>query len=130
MSNEQTSQQNKQGAIIMYIKQAEILGKTVEITVDRPLGSYHPSHRDIRYPVNYGYIEGILGGDGEWQDAYILGVDRPIEKFEGKVIAIVLRKNDNECKWIVAPCDGAFTKEEILKAISFQEKYFEIEIIC
>ena len=61
-----------QRAIIMYIKQEEILGKTVEVTVDRPLGSYHPNHRDICYPVNYGYIEGILGGDGEWLVAYIL----------------------------------------------------------
>ena len=35
--------------------------------VDRPLGSYHPEHKDMYYPVNYGYIEGIMAPDGEEQ---------------------------------------------------------------
>ena len=26
------------------------------------------------YPINYGYIEGVMAPDGEEQDAYILGV--------------------------------------------------------
>ena len=52
-----------------------MLGKMVKVIVDRPLGSYHPEHKDMYYPVNYGYIEGILAGDGEEQDAYILVID-------------------------------------------------------
>ena len=35
-----------------------MLGKIVRVTVDRPMGSYHPKHKDIYYPINYGYIEG------------------------------------------------------------------------
>lgn len=27
------------------------------------------------YPINYGYIEGVMAPDGEEQDAYILGVN-------------------------------------------------------
>ena len=80
-----------------------ILGKTVTVTVDRPLGSRHPHFPNTRYPVNYGYIEGIMGGDGEPQDAYILGVSSPIDRFEGVVIAILHRLNDSEDKWVVAP---------------------------
>lgn len=34
-----------------------MIGNIVKVTVDRPLGSYHPKHKDIYYPVNYGYIE-------------------------------------------------------------------------
>jgi len=71
-----------------------MLGKLVTVTVDRPLGSYHPKHKDIHYPVNYGYIEGIIAPDGEEQDAYILGIDIPLEKFTGKVIAIIHRLDD------------------------------------
>ena len=41
------------------------------------------------YPVNYGYIEEIMALDGEEQDAYILGVNEPVGKFTGKIIAIV-----------------------------------------
>ncbi len=66
-----------------------MLGRIVAVTVDRPMGSFHPKHKDIYYPINYGYIEGIIAPDGEEQDAYILGVDKPVDKFTGKVIAII-----------------------------------------
>ena len=36
-----------------------MLGKIVKVTVDRPMGSFHPKHKNLYYPVNYGYIEGI-----------------------------------------------------------------------
>ena len=80
-----------------------MLGKIVKVTVDRPMGTYHPKHKDIYYPINYGYIEGIMASDGEEQDAYILGVNKPVEEFTGKVIAIIRRLNDVEDKWVVAP---------------------------
>jgi inorganic pyrophosphatase len=105
-----------------------MIGKIVKVIVDRPLGSYHPTYKNIQYPVNYGYIPKILAGDGEEQDAYILGVDIPLTNFIGKVIAIIHRKNDNENKWIVVPENLMLSKEEILKAVEFQEKYFDIEI--
>lgn len=105
-----------------------ILGKTVTVTVDRPLGSRHPHFPNTRYPVNYGYIEGIMGGDGEPQDAYILGVSSPIDLFEGVVIAILHRLNDSEDKWVVAPEGYTATQEAIRKTLSFQEQYFLSEI--
>ena len=42
--------------------------------------------------VNYGYIPGIIAGDGEEQDAYVVGEFEAIEKFEGYVIAVILRE--------------------------------------
>ncbi len=71
-----------------------MIGEIVKVTVDRPLGSYHPKHKDMYYPINYGYIENIIAPDGEEQDAYILGVETPVKEFTGKVIAIIHRKND------------------------------------
>ena len=106
-----------------------MLGKIVRVTVDRPLGSHHPNYHDIIYRVKYGYIEGIIAPDGEEQDAYILGVDEPIDEYVGKVIAIVQRLNDIEDKWVVAPEDMYYTKEEIIKQIEFQEQFFKYEII-
>ena len=105
-----------------------MLGKIVTVTVDRPLGTYHPKHKDIYYQINYGYVEGIIAPDGEEQDAYILGVDEPVEQFTGKVIAIIHRFNDVEEKWVVAPEDKAFSKEEIWEQVKFQEQYFESKI--
>ena len=106
-----------------------MLGKTVKVIIDRPMGTYHPKHKDLYYPINYGYIEGIIAPDGEEQDAYVLGVDVPVREFEGKIIAIIKRFDDVEEKWVVAPKDMTFTKEEIMKQVEFQEKYFKTEII-
>lgn len=106
-----------------------MLGKIVKVTIDRPLGSYHPKYKDLYYAVNYGFVEGIIGGDGEEQDAYVLGIDQPLKQFTGKVIAVVHRLDDIEDKWIVAPQNLQLTKEEIYKQIQFQEKYFKIEIL-
>lgn len=112
--------------------QAEInsvIGRTVTMTVDRPLGSYHPVHKDMYYPINYGYVKGIMAQDGEEQDAYILGVNEAVEEFTGKIITVVHRNDDVEEKWVVAPKNMTFTKEEIMQQIHFQEQYFDSEII-
>ena len=107
----------------------EVIGKKVKVKIDRPLGTHHPKYRDIVYPINYGYIEGIFALDGEEQDCYVLCVDEPIEDFEGEVIAIVKRLDDVEDKWVVAHEGSNFTDEEILRQVYFQEQYFHIELI-
>lgn len=107
------------------------LGKTVNIVIDRPLGSVHPTHDDIIYPVNYGFIPNAFGGDGEEQDVYLMGVETPVSEFTGKIIAIVHRHNDVEDKQVMAPEGMNYTAEEIADAVNFQERYYnsEIEII-
>ena len=106
-----------------------MIGKIVKVIVDRPLGTCHPNYSDLYYSVNYGYIPNIIAPDGEEQDAYILGIDVPLEEFTGKVVAVIHRINDVEDKWVVAPENALFTKEEIQNLTHFQEKYFDIEII-
>lgn len=101
---------------------------TVTVKIDRPLGSYHPKHKDLCYPVNYGYVEGVIAGDEEEQDAYVLGVNEPLKSFIGELIAIIHRLDDIEDKWVVAPKDKQFTIEEIKEQVSFQEQYFKTEI--
>ena len=106
-----------------------MIGRIVTVTIDRPLGSCHPKHPDIYYSVNYGYIEGIIAPDGEEQDAYIPGVDIPLQTFTGEVIAVIHRKDDVENKWVVAPEGMTFSKEEIEELTRFQERYFDSEVI-
>ncbi len=105
-----------------------MIGKIVKVTVDRPLGSYHPEHKDMYYPVNYGYVEGFIAPDGEEQDAYIIGVDVPVKEFTGKIIAVIHRYDDVEDKWVVAPENASFTKHEIIRQVHFQEQYFRSEV--
>lgn len=106
-----------------------MIGNTVTVTVDRAMGTYHPEYPDMYYPINYGYVKGIMAPDGEEQDAYIIGVTKPVEEFIGTVIAIIHRDNDIEDKWVVAPDNMSFTKDEIMKQVHFQEQYFDTEII-
>lgn len=105
-----------------------VLGRIVTVKVDRPMGSWHPEHTDLYYPVNYGYIEGIMAADGEEQDAYLLGVNEPVEEYTGKVIAVVHRYDDVEEKWVVVPEEYETTEDEIREKIHFQEKFFRSEI--
>ena len=97
------------------------LGKTVSVTVDRPIGY---RHGDITYPINYGYLPGTMAGDGEAVDAYILGVDGPLDKFEGQVIGVIRRADDVEDKLVVAPMGSRYHQGQIAQAVEFVERYF------
>lgn len=104
----------------------DYMGKLVHVIVDRPIG--YP-HGDIIYSVNYGYIPDIIAGDGEEQDAYILGVKEPVAEFDGQVVAAIRRKNDCEDKLVVAPIGKVYHQGQIAEAVHFQEQYFDIRII-
>lgn len=105
------------------------LGKTVDIKIDRPIGYVHKKENySLTYPINYGYIPGVLGGDGEELDVYLLGVDKPVNEYNAKIIGIAHRENDVEDKLIAAPTDMAFYQNEIAEAIHFQERYYKTKI--
>lgn len=106
----------------------EYIGQNVKVKIDRPLGTNHPKH-GFEYELNYGYVPNTVSGDGEELDAYVLGIDKPIEEFEGNCIAVIHRTNDDDDKLIVVPNGLEFLDEEIIKLTSFQEQYFESEII-
>jgi len=105
------------------------LGKTVTVTIDRPIGFHHVTkgiHLD--YTVNYGFLPEVIGGDGEEQDVYILGVNQPLATFTGRIIGAVRRSDDNEDKFVAAPEGMVFTAEQIGREIHFVEKYFDSKI--
>ncbi len=106
----------------------ELLGKSVEVTIDRPLGTKHPKHGFI-YEVNYGYIDGITAPDGEELDAYFLGVNEPVTTGKGVCIAIAHRKDNDDDKLIVVPEGITMSDSEIMSAIHFQEQWFDTEIV-
>lgn len=105
----------------------QLLGKTVHVEVDRPMGYVH---KDMIYPINYGFIPGVIAGDGEEQDAYILGVDEPLSALDGTVIGAIRRKDDCEDKLVVAPAGMEFHQGQIAQATHFQEQYFDTYITC
>lgn len=96
------------------------IGEIVSGKIDRPIGYSHPEYPEMIYPVNYGYVEGVFAEDGKEQDVYVLGSEKSLESFIGKVIAIYKRYDDIEDKWIVSVDDTCYSDEEILQAIHFQ----------
>ncbi|WP_373600248.1 inorganic diphosphatase [Paraclostridium bifermentans] len=103
------------------------LGKIVNVKIDRPLGSKHPNHNLI-YPINYGYIPNTISGDNEEIDAYIIGEFVPVNTYEGYVIAIIKRENDNEDKLVVCKELNKYNKEQVKALVEFQERFFKSNI--
>ena len=105
------------------------LGQTVTIEIDRPVGYVHvKGEKTLHYPINYGFIPGVLGGDGEELDVFLLGVDEPVQTYTGRIIGIVFRADDVEDKLIMAPEGMSFTVEEMTAAVNFQEKYYDSRV--
>lgn len=103
------------------------IGKTVDVKIDRPLGSRHPEH-GFMYPLNYGFVPGVMGLDGEELDAYVLGVDGPVETYTGLCIAVIQRSNDADNKLVVVHEGKNFTYDQIRILTAFQEQFFESTI--
>jgi len=120
--------ENEEIMTFMYTEAKQFLGKTVNVTMDRPLGSLHPKHGYI-YPVNYGFVPETKSPDGEELDAYVLGVDLPLKELTGRCIAFIHRLNDDDDKLIVVPDGQSMTDDEIRKATHFQEQFFRSGII-
>lgn len=108
---------------------ADVLGRPVHCVMDRPLGSAHPRYPDMIYPVNYGYVPGLLAGDNAEQDVYVLGPTEPLKEFTGVIIAVIHRFDDCEDKWVAAEQIGLYTESEIRAILDFQEKYYTSEIV-
>lgn len=105
------------------------LGKNVEIKIDRPIGYIHKKENyTLKYKINYGYIPDVIGGDGEELDVYVLGINKPLERFNGRIIGIVNRENDVEDKLVAAPEGMIFNQARIAEQVYFQEKYYKTSI--
>ena len=120
------------GAMTIAERHAQVegyLGKSVTIEIDRPVGYvHHKGEKTLVYPINYGYIPNVFGGDGEELDVFLIGVEQPVSSYTGQIIGIFYRADDVEDKLVMAPTGVSFTAEEIARAVYFQEKYYQTTI--
>ena len=103
-------------------------GKSIDVVIDRPLGSCHPEYGNI-YPINYGYVPNTMSGDGKELDCFIIGVFNPLTKYTGKCIAVIHKLNDNEDKLVIAPEGKDYSNDAIEALVEFQERWFEHKLI-
>ena len=106
------------------LKLEDWAGRTVDVVIDRPMGTTHPRFPDFVYPINYGYIPGTMAPDGHPIDAYVLGAEYPLKRCSAVVIAVIRRRDDVEDKLVVA-LSGEWSKASISESTSFQEQWFD-----
>jgi inorganic pyrophosphatase len=97
------------------------LGRDVAVVVDRPLGSMHPEH-GFRYELNYGYVPGTLAADREELDAYLVGIDTPVEHGTGLCTAVINRFHEEDDKLVVETDGAARSDAELISLTAFQER--------
>lgn len=113
---------------LLYIdKLREMIGKEVVVYVDKPIG--YQEENNGTYSINCGYLKQYLNHLEEKQEAYVLGVNKPVNTFKGKVIGIVNRKDDNRDILLIAPKNSKMKTSDINKSIYFKEKNYNHKII-
>ncbi|KXP00638.1 inorganic pyrophosphatase [Tsukamurella pseudospumae] len=87
-----------------YFRVLDELVRTSKVVIDRPRGTAHPRYPRAIYPLDYGFLAGTTGGDGEGVDVFV-GTDAGVG-----VVAVVLtadvRKRDVETK-VLLDCTAA-----------------------
>jgi inorganic pyrophosphatase len=82
------------------------------IVIDRPKGSAHPRYPEIRYELDYGYIENTSSMDGSGIDVWRGSL--PEGKCDAIICTVDLWKRDSEIKLLIG-C----TEEEKTIAYNF-----------
>lgn len=106
-----------------------MLGRYVRVRVTDPMHS-HDSENNISYSLNYGVIESGLDPHSPVKGAYIMGVTHPVRVFEGRVIAVIKRKNMGGVVLVVAPKSKRYIVHNVEDAVAFAERPGSYDMIC
>ena len=106
----------------------EYLGKEVNVIVDRQLGS-KDAVADYTYEVNLGFVPNSVALNGDEIEAYVLGVSKPVDGFQGQCAAVMHRLDKSGDILVVSPSHLVLSDEEIQTLTAFREKDFKSEII-
>ena len=79
-----------------------MLGRYVTVRVTKPMHSFD-AENGIRNELNFGKVESGLDPRTPVKGAYIMGVNHRVRLFEGRVIAVIKRKNMGGIILVVAP---------------------------
>jgi inorganic pyrophosphatase len=95
-----------------FWKAIDTLVSSGKIVIDRPKGSAHPRFPNIKYEVDYGYIENISSMDGGGIDVWLGSLaDKQVNAI---ICTVDLMKKDSEIKLLIG-C----TEEEINTVYEF-----------
>ena len=70
-----------------------------DIFIDRPKGTKHPKYPDLIFPLDYGYMEGTTGGDGDGIDVWLGTAGH--RQLTAIACTVDMKKKDAEIKLII-----------------------------
>jgi inorganic pyrophosphatase len=83
----------------LFWSRLDKLIESSEIVIDRPKGTSHPRYPDLIFPLDYGYLKGTTGGDGDGIDVW-LGTMKD-RRLVGLASTVDMLKKDAEIKLII-----------------------------
>ena len=95
-----------------FWKAIDALVSSGKIVIDRPKGSLHPRFPNIKYEVDYGYIENTSSMDGGGIDVWLGSL--AAKQVNAVICTVDLMKRDSEIKLLIG-C----TEEEITTVYEF-----------
>ena len=95
-----------------FWKAIDTLVSSGKIVIDRPKGSAHPRFPNIKYEVDYGYIENTSSMDGGGIDVWLGSL--AAKQVNAIICTVDLMKKDSEIKLLIG-C----TEEEITTVYEF-----------
>lgn len=109
---------NTMKRLICLERLKEYLDTTVKVIIDTPIGQKGDG---FAYPINRGHIE-CLKATNIQHEAYVIGHNKTKKIAQGKAIAIINAKDEGKIALVVSCSKKKYTRKEILKLMSFQEK--------
>jgi inorganic pyrophosphatase len=91
----------------LFWEHLDSLLQSAQIVIDRPRGSTHPRYPSYIYPLDYGYLEGTSGGDGQEIDVWRGSL--PEDRLDAIVCTVDLLKKDAEVKLLLGCTDQEMT---------------------
>ncbi|MBP3645615.1 MAG: NAD(P)H-hydrate dehydratase [Clostridia bacterium] len=101
------------------------LGRPVTVIVERRAGMRTEGAESAPGRLNCGYAQEVLERENRWQDVFIWGISKPLEWFEGVVIASAYI--DGVEKWIAGSENLRLSESEVRRELSVLGS---IESVC
>ena len=106
-----------------FWERLNLLLEASELVIDRPKNSIHPRYPEIVYPLDYGYLKGTSGGDGNEIDVWCGSIGT--QTLNAIACTVDILKRDTEIKLILGCTEDEI---EIIKQFH-QNEYMSAIII-
>jgi hypothetical protein len=100
-----------------------MLGSYIRVRVEMPIGSV--DEEGYTYPLNFGTVYNM-----ENQTAFIMGIDHPVQNFDGRVIALLNPKKGGRQIAIVASKSTRFIINDIKKYLDMERDFADYKLEC